>query len=1059
MTESNFTTHGDQELEARIVAWVLGEASAFEAAELKRLCAERPELAVFKRRIQAVHGLLGEAAHPLPAQVRKLPEAKRQVILSLMDPQEIHATREAARETRVLSSARRALLAIAACVIITLIALPLMTIKHGVMMSKEVPMIVSYSVDTNSDAFESASRRENALPLSAPMRPPAADESSVDPFCAPAEQSGGNIERKPVAVAKQSKGKSRPSKPNSSSAKVVASTAPSPVPVPTPEAAEPPLTLDATDGVSFGQGWGAVGGSARAVVMPKAREGGAQEEMQKQVASAAEKLESNSLAHAAPAPGAPAATAANAPQMESVPPGQGDFTVMGRVFARDKELGNSGITAGMRLSDESITRSEVDSVLDQSKTLNLKPDNDANYRYSLADGKKGERLAQGAVPAPAESLSGGQPGAFKTTDGKDMPGDEDLRRQRIDKVEGADGLVDLGRYDEAKKGYEDALRQNPMDPAARRGLEKVAEAKSEYFRTAYDHTRAELLSRVDAAWGLDAPGDKARDADERGTLALQEFGRDSRVDDKGIHLTKPAEDIDFVGSFANFGAPIQSGPAGQLADVREGGIKEDLTQFFEMKSGSEIAAVLRGGVAVDPLSQVIGGERENKVEPEVKAPTPLDGEVVAAEEPYSTFSLNVSDASFQVAQAALAKGEMPDPAGIKVEQFYNAVDYGDPSPAAGEPVTARIEQAAHPQLPGRTLVRVAVKTGASGRNQGQPLRLTLLVDQSGSMSREDRLAGMNKALAGLATLLTPQDRVQVIGFSRNARLLAEDLNGQQAANIGSLIHQEASEGGTNLEEAMALGEQIAQRTRLEGAQNRIVLFTDGAANLGDADPASLTKRVEAMRQKGIAFDIAGIVADGLNDELLGDLARHGNGRYYVVGKGDRQDLAAQLAGAFRPAAENVKVQVHFNPERVSRYRLVGFEKDRLNKEDFRNDAVDAAEMAAEEAGVAIYQVETLPEGKGEMGEVSVRFRDVASGQMVERGWTLTHQDKVPVLDRSTPSMQLAVLAMLAGEKLKGGPLADAVNFKEMAPVAATVREAYQQNDRVAELLQMIEQLK
>ncbi|HEX5791127.1 MAG TPA: YfbK domain-containing protein, partial [Luteolibacter sp.] len=327
------------------------------------------------------------------------------------------------------------------------------------------------------------------------------------------------------------------------------------------------------------------------------------------------------------------------------------------------------------------------------------------------------------------------------------------------------------------------------------------------------------------------------------------------------------------------------------------------------------------------------------------------------------------------------------------------------------------------------------------------------------MSREDRLAGMNKALAGLATLLTPEDRVQVIGFSRNARLLAEDMSGDNAATIGGLIHQEASEGGTNLEEALALGEQIAQRTRLEGAQNRIVLFTDGAANLGDADPASLTKRVEAMRQKGIAFDIAGIVADGLNDELLGDLARHGNGRYYVVGKGDRQDLAAQLAGAFRPAAENVKVQVHFNPERVSRYRLVGFEKDRLNKEDFRNDAVDAAEMAAEEAGVAIYQVETLPEGKGEMGEVSVRFRDVASGQMVERGWTLTHQDKVPVLDRSTPSMQLAVLAMLAGEKLKGGPLADAVNFKEMAPVAATVREAYQQNDRVAELLQMIEQLK
>jgi Mg-chelatase subunit ChlD len=433
-------------------------------------------------------------------------------------------------------------------------------------------------------------------------------------------------------------------------------------------------------------------------------------------------------------------------------------------------------------------------------------------------------------------------------------------------------------------------------------------------------------------------------------------------------------------------------------------------------------------------------------------------EVAAVQEPYSTFSLNISDASFQVAQAALAKGERPDPAGIKVEQFYNAVDYGDPSPSAGEPVAVTIEQAAHPVIPGRNLVRVSLKTAAAGRSASQPLRLTLLVDQSGSMVRDDRRAAMDKALAGLAGLLTKNDLVTVVTFARTPRLLADGWTGEQAVKLSELVNQSASEGGTNLEEAIKLAEQLAERRKLAGAQNRIVLFTDGAANLGDADPLRLAAKVKALRQKGIAFDIAGIAADDLNDDLLAELARNGNGRYYVVGKGADDNFARQLAGAFRPAAENVKVQVHFNPERVGRYKLIGFEKDRLKTEDFRNDTVDAAELAAEEAGVAVYQVEPLPNGTGEIGDVSVRFRDTASGQMVERTWTIPHDAGVPAIDRAKPSMQLAVLAMLAAEKLRGGPLAEAIDFKQLANPRANVKRFFGNNGRVAGVLRMIDSL-
>ncbi|MES2476689.1 MAG: von Willebrand factor type A domain-containing protein [Verrucomicrobiota bacterium] len=530
----------------------------------------------------------------------------------------------------------------------------------------------------------------------------------------------------------------------------------------------------------------------------------------------------------------------------------------------------------------------------------------------------------------------------------------------------AEGDFNLGKYDESSRAYIEVLKKDPYNAAARRGMEKVAQAKSDYYRAAYDHTRAELLSQVDNAW----------------ELAISAEAQTAAKNMNEVLTPQPAKQ------------PL-------LVEAMD--------------------------------------------------------ELAASGDPYSTFSLNISDASFQLAKAALAKGERPDPAGIKPEQFYNAVDYGDPGPSTDEPIAATLGQSAHPILPGRNLVRVALRTASVGRATSQPLRLTLLVDQSGSMVREDRRAAMDKALQQLGSLLTKDDVVSIVGFSRTPRLLADRLSGSEGAKLGSIVNQAASEGGTNLEEAMKLGSSIAARQQLAGAQNRIVLFTDGAANLGNADPDRLAEQVKALRQKGIAFDIAGIAADGLNDRLLGDLARNGNGRYYVVGEDDR--FARQLAGAFRPAAENVKVQVILNPLRVGKYKLLGFEKDRLKTEDFRNDAVDAAELAADEAGVAIYQVETLPEGKGEIGEVSVRFRDTASGEMVERSWPIPYESSVPAFDRATPSMQLAGLSLLAAEKLRGGPMAAAIDFKQLAKPMAEVRRFYQSSPRVGEMLRLIEAIR
>jgi len=909
MSDPTFTTHGNEPVEARIVSWVLGEASAFEAAELERLCDAQPELMIFKRRMEAVHGLLGEAEKPSDDALWKLTSRKRLAIEKLLcddDRNEINRAREQARDQRIHRSSRRAGWAIAACVLFAIVALALLDpfdliIKQKMMM-KESPMIVSYmAVDalkedrgTNSVADKESVpvlelKKSKRKPLSTPI-PPELIEGTPKPINVPNLESpkdgpaGGMIEASEARSLAVERRFNNASAPPQASAKVITSSETSSASIPVPD-----VTLH-TPSLEFG----------------------------------------------------------------------------------DSMVGGKSILSGQARLGGAVIKHEVETHSDPF------------------------------AAAPSEEVA----------EFTEAPAEPGSRREKLNKV-GDDFFLAKGA--ELKRGldaqdYDDAKRDYESDKAR---LTNMKQRRDQLQESLYDQLDADTLRQ------------KVREQEERVEESRKVLATTVRT--KGL-----------------IGRENKDGSQADLDAKGYGKVKED----FQNEQ-----------ILLGEMKQQLMKKLEAAPEPKPVVPVDAGEETSAAQEPYSTFSLNISDASFRIAQAALAKGEQPDPAGIKVEQFYNAVNYGDPAPAAGQPVAGTVEQVAHPVVPGRTLVRVAIKTAAAGRSAQQSLRLTLLADQSGSMVREDRREAMNQALKGLGDLLTPNDVVNVIGFSRTPHLLAEGLQGQKAKQLQGLINMDANEGGTNLEEAMKLGEQLAKRYQQQGAQNRMVLFTDGAANLGDADPQSLAKKVEQLRQAGISFDIAGIAADGINDELLAELARKGNGRYYIVGKGESDQLAKQLAGAFNPAAENVKVQVRFNPARVGGYKLIGFEKDRLKKEDFRNDKVDAAEMAAEEAGVAIYQVEPLPEGEGELGEVSVRFRDTASGAMVERTWTIPYDSSAPSMEQATASMQLAVMSMLAGEKLKGGPLADAIDFKQLGKAQANVRQAFGADQRVGEMLQMIDQLK
>ena len=254
---------------------------------------------------------------------------------------------------------------------------------------------------------------------------------------------------------------------------------------------------------------------------------------------------------------------------------------------------------------------------------------------------------------------------------------------------------------------------------------------------------------------------------------------------------------------------------------------------------------------------------------------------------------------------------------------------------------------------------------------------------------------------------------------------------KSTARVGEITPQ----GGTNLAAALDLGYQTALRHYQAGSINRVVLLTDGAANLGDVNPTALKQKVEAHRKQGIALDCFGIGWEGYNDDLLEALSRNGDGRYGFINTPEEAatEFAGQLAGALRVAASDVKVQVEFNPRRVTAYRQIGYAKHQLTKEQFRDNTVDAAEIGAAESGNALYVVEVNPRGEGDLATVRVRFKVPGTGDYREHEWTVPFTGNAPPLEQASPALRLAGTASAFSEWL----VVESVRRRSHAPTACS----------------------
>lgn len=571
----------------------------------------------------------------------------------------------------------------------------------------------------------------------------------------------------------------------------------------------------------------------------------------------------------------------------------------------------------------------------------------------------------------------------------------------------ADGFVDTGRFDLADKRYGEILALDPYNVEAREGQEKIASKRADSTVSFVISQIREADSKAEEFGNVAAPGDHAWYFKQDGTLAKLSKGQSVDV----------------------------SGPGQQPAQLAF-----KLAPENSVTLSKEVDAPVAAPQAVAPVPQP---------------------EIATSANAFSTFSLNVSDVAFKLAAASLEQNKMPDPAAIRSEEFINAFDYRDPEPVATAPLAFASERARYPFAQNRDLLRLSIKTAAVGRQPGRPLNLVLLVDNSGSMERADRVQILRESLRVLARQFQPTDKLSIITFARTPHLWIDGVAGNQAAEATQRVGEITPQGGTNLSSALDLAYETARKHYQVANINRVVLLTDGAANLGDVNPAALKQKVEEQRKQGIALDCFGVGWEGYNDDLLEQLSRNGDGRYGFINSPDAAatEFAGQLAGALRVAASDVKVQVEFNPKRVTAYRQIGYARHQLTKEQFRDNTVDAAEIGAAESGNALYAIEVNPRGEGDLATVRARFKLPGTSDYREHEWTVPFSPNVPALEQASPTMRLAATASAFSEWLAGSPYATEITSDRLLGIINGVPQTFGTDPRPQKLEWMIRQAK
>lgn len=353
-----------------------------------------------------------------------------------------------------------------------------------------------------------------------------------------------------------------------------------------------------------------------------------------------------------------------------------------------------------------------------------------------------------------------------------------------------------------------------------------------------------------------------------------------------------------------------------------------------------------------------------------------NGFCITAVQPLSTFSADVDTASYANVRRMIEDGysaDRIDPAAVRPEEFINYFSYDLNAPKKGDMFGVTAEVAACPWNRDHELMMVGMTTEEIDMSKAPDSNLVFLLDVSGSMDESDKLPLLQKSFIQLVEEIGEHDTVSIVTYASGVNTVLEGANGNEKDRICAAIGSLYAGGGTNGEGGIQKAYELAEANFIKGGNNRVILATDGDLNIGISEPDELEKFIEQKRKSGVYLSVLGFGTGNIKDNNMERLADCGNGNYSYIDSlfEAKKVLVEEMGSTLLTIAEDVKLQVEFNPQKVNAYRLIGYENRMMAATDFNDDTKDAGEIGAGHSVVALYEI--IPAGAED--EIALKYQD------------------------------------------------------------------------------------
>jgi Ca-activated chloride channel homolog len=471
--------------------------------------------------------------------------------------------------------------------------------------------------------------------------------------------------------------------------------------------------------------------------------------------------------------------------------------------------------------------------------------------------------------------------------------------------------------------------------------------------------------------------------------------------------------------------------------------------------------------------QLLDASPKKMVAPSTIAPTtpPEDHEGVRSGEEYtdsgvnpmtrvakdalSTFSIDVDTASYSIMRKKILGGELPAWEGVRAEEFVNYFDYDYTSPKV-DPFTVSMDAMPDPFRAGHHILRVGVQGREIPEAERPPVHLVFLVDTSGSMSSPDKLPLAQRSLHLLVDRLRETDTVALCTYAGNVAKILDPTPAGERQTIHRAIQALSSGGSTAMSSGIDLAYGLADEGFEKGAENRVIILSDGDANVGTASWEDMLRQIKGYADKGVTLTTVGFGVGNYRDTLMEQLANKGDGTNVYIDDPTQAErvFVDQVSGTLATIARDVKIQVEMNPESVESYRLIGYENRDIADRDFRNDRVDAGEVGSGHNVTALYDVVLKDGYSRQLATVRLRYeKPGADGTATEKSWKFEDTALAETPELASRATRIAYTAGTFAEVLRHSHYADGISLTALEKFArASARPKNADDQELAELI-------